>query len=116
MRGQALAVGGGSRCQGQWRGCKGGQLGYMEIYAKNIPDLTDPRTICSQRIPSASAAAGKLSQLRWGASAGSVNLLRSLHQHREGFVFAHLGAALSLPALPDQRKLFAFLCSTVSPG
>ena len=37
---------------------KGGQIGYKEIDANNIPNFTDPRTVCRTAVPEASQVAG----------------------------------------------------------
>src|SRR5208283_3918084 len=87
-----------------------------DLYAKNLSDLTDPRTIWRTGVSQASQAAGELSQLPAGAHLGRAGLLPPLYHHRHGAGFADLGAPVSVSALSHQRQLPAAVCAAVSAG
>src|SRR5260221_13577750 len=93
---------------------KGGQLGYKELHAKNIPNLTDPRTVCRAGTSPASPTTRKLSQLRPSQWFGSAGLLRPLYYHRHGAGVDDLGATIPLPTLPGERELPAAVCADLS--
>src|ERR1017187_2151661 len=95
---------------------RGGQLGYKELHAKNIPNLTDPRTVCRTGVSAASQAAGKLPQLRSGARFGSVGLLPPLHYHGHGAGIDDLGATVPVSALSGERELSAGVCPALPAG
>src|SRR5882672_1105162 len=103
-----------------WRDMKrfstGASSVMKDVYANNLSNLTDPRTICRTRLSAASQTARKLSQLLAGPRLGIAGLLPPLYHHRHGVGPVDLGAAIPLPVLPHQRQLSAGVCATLSAG
>src|SRR5208282_2034041 len=95
---------------------QGASSAMKGVYANNLSNLTDPRTVCRTGVPQASQAAGKLPQLPAGPRLGSAGLLSPLHHHRHSVGFNNLGAAFPVPPLSRERELSAGLCPALSAG